>query len=1014
MYHRVLSIFLICALLLLSCSTKINSPNSAASNQDSSLNRPLNPSAHVSGISVLEGLEVSTMAKEPMLKNPTNIDVDDRGRIWVTEAYNYRPLRNGNPTTEKGDRIVILEDTDLDGVADTAKVFYQGAELNAPLGICVLGSRVIVSQSPYVWSFYDDNGDDKADRKEIMFQGIGGEQHDHGAHSFSFGPDGKLYFTFGNEGRTLRDKNGKTVLDQYGDEISPKKYKEGMLLRCNLDGTGVEVLGQNFRNAFEAAVDSYGTLWQSDNDDDGNRGARINYVMEHGNYGYKDEMTNASWQQKRTNMEDSIPLRHWHLNDPGVVPNLLQTFAGSPTGLVVYEGSLLPKPFRNQMIHAEPGHNVVRSYPVRKSGAGYTAEIVNILKASDQWFRPSDICVAPDGSLIIADWYDPGVGGHQAGDQTKGRIYRLAPPQSRYSVPAYNYSTAAGALQALQSPNLSVRYKAWMALHSMGKKAIPGLEKLWNSSSDPRMRARAFWVLVKTSGADTQRYFREAAQQSNPDLKIMALKAARQLDQNTILLVNQLVNDPDAAVRRECALTLFHNKSPEAPLLWAKLASAYNGNDRWYLESLGIGADGQWDQFFNTYVSGLKDPLVSSAFRDIAWRARTEQAVPFIAQLASEKNVPLAERLRYFRAFDFNSGPVKYFLLTKMIEDNINDMPLNKLALQHLDVRSVKNNNYAQSALINLLAKVKGTAEYLDLIRKFELQSENAGLLDMAISRSDNPEGREAADLLLKSGGVTLIWKVINENKQPGANALILSLSKLGSQEALNILETIIVSRTYPDAQRKYAASKLGLSGGGQDLVLALLKSSKAPQEITPELVAGVQGALRKSVAREALTYLPRTTPVSTKKEPVLAELEKLTSNPVNGKALFLSNCSVCHKVNNQGFDFGPDLSGIGTKYPKEALLETIVNPSKGISFGYESWEIQLKDGSTTSGIIQSRTESELELKFPGGAKHQIKAIDIKSTKELKISMMPEGLHQSMSSQQLADLLEYLKSLQKK
>ena len=71
----------------------------------------------------------------------------------------------------------------------------------------------------------DDNGDDKADRKEILFEGIGGEQHDHGVHAFTFGPDGKLYFNFGNEGKTLKDKNGKTVLDQDGDEISPKKYK---------------------------------------------------------------------------------------------------------------------------------------------------------------------------------------------------------------------------------------------------------------------------------------------------------------------------------------------------------------------------------------------------------------------------------------------------------------------------------------------------------------------------------------------------------------------------------------------------------------------------------------------------------------------------------------------------------------------------------------------------------------------------------------------------------------------
>ena len=229
------------------------------------------PSNALKGLVTSEGLETTVMATEPFFRNPTNIDVDDRGRVWVTEAYNYRPNINGNPTNALGDRIMILEDTNGDGKTDTSKVFYQGPELNAPLGICVLGNRVIVSQSPYVWSFYDDNGDDKADRKEILFQGIGGLQHDHGVHAFTFGPDGKLYFNFGNEGKTLRDKNDRPVRDQDGEIIGPEKYRQGMVFRCNPDGSQVEVLGHNFRNPYEVAVDSYGSLWQSDNDDDGNR-----------------------------------------------------------------------------------------------------------------------------------------------------------------------------------------------------------------------------------------------------------------------------------------------------------------------------------------------------------------------------------------------------------------------------------------------------------------------------------------------------------------------------------------------------------------------------------------------------------------------------------------------------------------------------------------------------------------------------------------------------------------------
>ena len=222
-------------------------------------------------------------------------------------------------------------------------------------------------------------------------------------------------------------------------------------------------LGNNFRNNYEVAIDPYGTLWQSDNDDDGNKGTRINYVMEYGNFGYRDEMTGASWSARRTNMEKEIPLRHWHLNDPGVVPNILQTGAGSPSGITVYEGDMLPEVFRGQIIHAEPGNNVVRSYLIENDGAGYKASIVNILESQkDQWFRPIDVAVAPDGSLFVADWYDPGVGGHQAGDVDRGRIYRIAPAKTDYKISATDVTSIEGAIAALLNPNAVIRFKDGM------------------------------------------------------------------------------------------------------------------------------------------------------------------------------------------------------------------------------------------------------------------------------------------------------------------------------------------------------------------------------------------------------------------------------------------------------------------------------------------------------------------------------------------------------------------------
>src|SRR5689334_2562281 len=124
---------------------------------------------------VAEGLEATLFASEPQLVNPCDMDVDARGRVWITEGANYRKWSNP-PLRPDGDRIVILEDTNSDGTADKATTFYQDPTINSALGICVLGNRVIVSCSPNVFVLTDTDGDDKADKRELLFTGISGVQ----------------------------------------------------------------------------------------------------------------------------------------------------------------------------------------------------------------------------------------------------------------------------------------------------------------------------------------------------------------------------------------------------------------------------------------------------------------------------------------------------------------------------------------------------------------------------------------------------------------------------------------------------------------------------------------------------------------------------------------------------------------------------------------------------------------------------------------------------------------------
>ena len=657
---------------------------------DATRSGPGNAKAQLARMKVADGLEVGLFGLEPMVVNPADMDVDHRGRVWVTEGANYRSsFQKWGVLRPDGDRIQILEDTDGDGIADKAKTFYQDLSINTALGICVLGNKVIVSSAPYIFVLTDTDGDDVADKRELLFTtDVGQADHDHAAHAFVFGPDGKLYFNCGNAGRVLRRpvqkdlplhgkltkeqiEGGTLVKDASGREISDKgrPYRQGMAFRCDIDGSNVEVLGHNFRNNYELAVDSFGTVWQSDNDDDGNQGVRINYVMEGGNFGYSDEMTGAGWGQKRTGWESEVPKRHWHLNDPGVVPNFVQTGAGAPTGIAVYEGDLLPAVFRGQVVHCDAGPRVVRAYPATQDGAGYTGTVTDILTSADDWFRPSDVAVGPDGALFVADWNDSGVGGHSMADQKletmTGRIYRVAPKGNRPAVPKLDLKSAKGAVAALRSPNHETRYLAWNALHEMGGKASKELKKVWNGT-EPRQRARALQLLARIKGNELKQVS-AALKDTDSDIRVAGLRLARELGLDLIAVAGPLVDDPSPQVRREVALALRGSSAPAAPALWAKLAARHDGKDRWYLEALGIGADRQWDAYLGAYLAAVGDRWDTPAGRDVVWRSRSKQTPALLVKMITDKKTTEPEKQRYLRAFDFINGPEKDAALLQLL-----------------------------------------------------------------------------------------------------------------------------------------------------------------------------------------------------------------------------------------------------------------------------------------------------------------------------------------------------------
>ena len=977
------------------------------------------------GIDIADDLEMTVFAGEPTLSNPTSIDIDHRGRVWVCEVVNYRRFRNTDkPERKEGDRILILEDTNGDGKADKTTVFYQGRDVDGGHGVCVLGNRVIVSTADHIFWLIDDDGDDKADRKELLFTGNVGNEHDHGIHAVSFGPDGRLYFNFGNETHQLKDRHGNVVVDLSGREIRDDghPYRQGMVVRCDLDGSNVETLGWNFRNPWDIAVDSFGTLWQSDNDDDGNRGVRINFVMEFGNYGYVDELTGAGWRTPRTNLEATIPERHWHLNDPGVVPNLLHTGAGAPTGILVYEGDLLPERFRGQIIHADAGPNVVRAYPVEKDGAGYTATIENIAVGTrDPWFRPSDVAVAPDGSLFIADWYDPGVGGHRMEDIDRGRIFRVTPKgkAAKYASPEYDFNTGEEAAKALAIPNLATRYLAWVALHEMGEKAESTLLTMWKGD-DLRLRARALWLLGRIDGRQAE-WVQQAITDENPDIRITGLRLARQLtmkDQFDLAPVLQkLVKDENPQVRRECAIALRQLEPDKAAPLWAELASRHDGKDRWYLEALGIAADGRWEPLLGAWLKQIGQKWDTPGGRDVTWRSRSRFTPYSLAKILTDPTVPEAELPRYLRAFDFQppraAQPV---LLELAFSETGDDSRSQFIAAEALSrVESLDLSDPAKrKAFETLLENTKGTKRFVELVKQFQLTDRDDDLVALAIEHPADEAGIAAVQSLLRRNRKEPLKKVLHGDDRERAAKLAEAVGNSAAAGSAGLLLPIVRDGDADTELRRRSVAGLAKTRSGASQLIELVKAGTLDESLSQAAAAALHGVTDPEL-RSVVSELFPPPPGMGKPLPPISELVKRKGDVNSGRLVYLDEgtCVKCHQFMGIGQNVGPDLSEIGDKLSREALYESILYPSAGISHNYETYALITSDGNVVTGLLVSQTDEEIAIKGNDALTRTFKTADVEELVKQDVSLMPADMQKTITEQQLVDLVEFLTTLRK-
>ncbi|MFK7739569.1 MAG: HEAT repeat domain-containing protein [Planctomycetota bacterium] len=1045
-------------------------------------------------VQLADGLTVDLIAAEPELCNAVAFAIDDRGNFYVAETFRvgdgvfdnrnfmhwldddlaartvadrvakynkHLPAERIQALKSYSERIRMLADTDGNGTIDRTTVFAEGftkLEDGLIAGVEPIDGEIWTTLIPKVWRLKDTNNDGIADERHAQFDGFGVHTSlmGHDLHGLIVGPDQRVYFSVGDRGFHV-EHEGKTFA--YPDE--------GAVLRCELDGSNLEVVHRGLRNPQELAFDRFGDLITGDNNSDGGDQARLVQILPGADsgwrIGYQWLSDRGAWNREKL----------WHPRHPEQTAQVsppIRNFANGPSGLAYDPGIGLPERFRDCFFlcdfRGSSSYSGIRTFRLDRNGAGFEVQeddkpIWNALA--------TDVTFGPDGALYYLDWV------HGWSKTGKARIYRVRTGKMANDLKLRNNARLLAAdlskrgkvqlQQLLRSPDRRVRQKAQFAL--VDQQAADALLAASNDRSSRMARLHGVWGLgtLLRRGQTDAAHLLARTKDSDADVRAMAARVlgdARHKPAQKAL--RKLLEDGNSRVRREAAFAFARLADLAANEANAKalLAMLHHNDDRdAVLRHAGVCAlaavaSDDW------LVQRSQDAGLASQRAILLALAR--RSSPAVARWLTHGD----EQLRYEAARAIYETPIEAAMQSLALLIYNDEPDSERIDWRAINAARVLGTVEHGEALVHLATcknhSAKTRREALDVLAEWpapdgqcrvvggwrppshpdaELVAQRfAGSVAELLADPDvaTAAARATAGLGLVAQAQPLAQLVQHEAAATKArvaalNALVALnapaldetlaaipadapsdlrkravelLSRSSPEKAVPVLESLLRNASMAERQ---AACKALADLGHDDATavlqryLARIDSDEVPAAIHLELFE----ATGENVEPFAGSYRSRLG-LEAELAPFGMCLDGGDSRA--GRKVFYehqaSSCTRCHTLQGRGGNAGPVLDGIGKRLKPHQILEALITPSKQIAEGFATTTIAMNNGDYHAGVVTSEDKSNVTIVGADGKPTNVTVADIAKRLTSKESAMP-AMDKRLTRRQLRDLIAFLR-----